>query len=274
MAQDLLIAQAYLESEDHRQKIVLSENLTRVGSNSDCKIILNDPVVSRRHALFRNIDGHWLLQDLGSTNGTWVNDKRIEKRTELNAGDRITIGRTKFVFCSEGRRSQSVLDKMFALQPYEFEKLIGQLFTKLGFDATVTNQTGDGGVDVEVIHKAVIFRGRYLIQCKSYNSSHKVTRPEIQAFHGRLAMEPRARGIFITTSSYTRGAQEAAELTGINLIDGKECGLWFSCRRHSPVAPFLHGLDRLAVDERHRRSGIASGFDMQALAQLVHDLLP
>jgi restriction system protein len=96
------------------------------------------------------------------------------------------------------------------------------LFAKLGFDATVTGQTADGGVDVEAIHKGVIFRGRYLLQCKRYNSSHKVTRPEIHAFHGRLAMEPRARGIFITTSSFTRGARKAAELTGINLIEGRE----------------------------------------------------
>ena len=111
---------------------------------------------------------------------------------------------------------------MFSLQPYEFEKLTGQLFTKLGFDATVTKQVADGGVDVEAIHKDVIFRGRYLIQCKRYNSSHKVTMPEIQAFHGRLAREPRARGIFITTSSFTRGARKEAALTGINLIDGRE----------------------------------------------------
>jgi pSer/pThr/pTyr-binding forkhead associated (FHA) protein len=220
-AQNSSIAQAYLESEDHRQKILLSEDLTHIGSNSDCKIILNDPAVSHRHALFRNIEGRWLLQDLGSANGTWVNGKRIERPTRLNPGDQITFGHTRFVLRSEREHSQNVLEKMFSLQPYEFEKLTGQLFTKLGFNATVTKQTADGGVDVEAIHKDVIFRGRYLIQCKRY-TAHKVTMPDIQAFHGRLAREPRARGIFTTTSSFTRGARKEAELTGINLIDGKE----------------------------------------------------
>jgi restriction system protein len=158
---------------------------------------------------------------LGSTNGTWVNGKQIDRPTELNAGDRIAFCRTRFVLRSEGGHSQSVLEKIVSLQPYEFEKLTEQLFAKLGFDATVTRQTVDGGVDVEAIHKGVIFRGRYLLQCKRY-TSHKVTRPEIQAFRGRLAREPRARGIFITTSSFTRGARKEAELTGINLIDGQE----------------------------------------------------
>jgi pSer/pThr/pTyr-binding forkhead associated (FHA) protein len=216
------IAQAYLDSEGRRDPMALKADLIRVGSSADCGINLDDPGISRKHAVFRNIDGRWLVQDLGSTNGTWVDGKRIEHPTKLNSGDQIAFGRVRFVLRSEGNGQQGVLDKIISLQPYQFEKLTGQLFTKLGFDTTVTKQTADGGVDVEATHKGVIFRGRYLLQCKRYNSSHKVTRPEIQAFHGRLAMEPRARGIFITTSSFTRGAQKAAELTGINLIDGQE----------------------------------------------------
>jgi pSer/pThr/pTyr-binding forkhead associated (FHA) protein len=216
------IAQAYLESEDSQETIPLNGDLIRVGSYFDCGIKLDDPGVSRQHALFRSIDSYWLLQDLGSTNGTWVNGERIERPKRLNANDRIAFGRIRFVLRNKGEPAQSVLDRLILLRPYEFEKLTGQLFTKLGFDATVTKQTADGGVDVEAIHKGVIFRGRYLIQCKRYNSSHKVSRPEIQAFHGRLAMEPRARGIVITTSSFTRGAQKAAELSGINLINGPE----------------------------------------------------
>jgi restriction system protein len=104
---------------------------------------------------------------------------------------------------------------------------VGVLFRRLSFETLVTRQVADGGVDVVAVNHGLIFRGRYLIQCKliqckRYNPSNKVTRPEIQTFHGRIAIEPRARGIFITTSSFTRGAQKFAELTGINLIDGQE----------------------------------------------------
>ena len=52
--------------------------------------------------------------------------------------------------------------------------------------------------------------------------SQGVEAEKSRAFHGRLAREPRARGIFITTSSFTRGSQKEAALTGINLIDGNE----------------------------------------------------
>jgi pSer/pThr/pTyr-binding forkhead associated (FHA) protein len=233
-AQNSSTARTYSEREDRKERIALKD-LSRVGANSDCTIVLDDATVFGSHAVFRNIEGcRWIVQDLGSTNGTWVNGKQIDRPAAVNVGDRIAFGRTRFVLRNEGGRSQSVLDKIVSLRPYEFEKLTEQLFGKLGFDATVTKQTGDGGVDVEAIHKGVIFRGRYLLQCKRYRS-HKVTRPEVQAFHGRLAREPRARGIFITTSSFTRGAQKEAELTGINLINGQE--LESLVVRHSLLAP-------------------------------------
>lgn len=53
-----------------------------------------DPKLSRRHALFRR-DGHrWLVQDLGSRNGTFVNGTAIEQPTRLRAGDEVRLGRT------------------------------------------------------------------------------------------------------------------------------------------------------------------------------------
>jgi pSer/pThr/pTyr-binding forkhead associated (FHA) protein len=64
------ITQAYLESEDGGEAIPLKADFVRVGSDPDSSIILNDPAVSGRHVAFRNLEGHWLLQDLGSTNGT------------------------------------------------------------------------------------------------------------------------------------------------------------------------------------------------------------
>ena len=47
--------------------------------------------------MFRKIEGRWLLQDLGSANGTWVRAERIERPTRLNVGDRILFDRTSFV---------------------------------------------------------------------------------------------------------------------------------------------------------------------------------
>jgi restriction system protein len=105
---------------------------------------------------------------------------------------------------------------------YDFEKKTAELFGKLGFESIVTKQSGDGGIDVVAVNNGVIFRDKYLIQCKRYNPRNKVSRPEVTGFYARIASEPGAKGIFVTTSAFTRGAREFVQSTGINPIDGEE----------------------------------------------------
>ncbi len=59
----------------------------------DADIIINDPMVSKRHAAIQIINGKLMLIDLNSTNGTMLNDKAINQQ-ELKQGDRISIGQT------------------------------------------------------------------------------------------------------------------------------------------------------------------------------------
>ena len=61
-----------------------------------CDVVFEHPTVSRRHAQLHHRDGSWVLQDLGSTNGTTINGKRIE-RCRLAPGDRVTLGRQAVV---------------------------------------------------------------------------------------------------------------------------------------------------------------------------------
>jgi hypothetical protein len=62
-----------------------------VGRHPSCDIVLGDPTVSRRHARLRFRDANWVLHDLGSTNGTLVNDAPVV-RCQLRPGDRVAIG--------------------------------------------------------------------------------------------------------------------------------------------------------------------------------------
>jgi FHA domain len=62
-----------------------------LGRASGCDIVLSDPTVSRRHARLRFRDGHWVLQDLRSTNGTSLNDTAVV-RCQLRPGDRLRVG--------------------------------------------------------------------------------------------------------------------------------------------------------------------------------------
>jgi pSer/pThr/pTyr-binding forkhead associated (FHA) protein len=61
----------------------------------DCDVNLIDPEVSRRHAEIRTSGGSLGIEDLGSTNGTFVNGSRVAADTALGVGDRVAIGATE-----------------------------------------------------------------------------------------------------------------------------------------------------------------------------------
>ncbi len=71
-----------------------------LGRSRDCDIQLADTNVSRRHAELRQEGASYWIVDLGSTNGTEVNGKRV-KRAKLQAGDTITLGSTEITFNRE-----------------------------------------------------------------------------------------------------------------------------------------------------------------------------
>jgi pSer/pThr/pTyr-binding forkhead associated (FHA) protein len=73
------------------------ESVARPGDTvgrSGSDIELADPEVSRRHAVVRVVDGKPAIEDLGSRNGTYVNDCRVDGITVLAHGDRVRFGRT------------------------------------------------------------------------------------------------------------------------------------------------------------------------------------
>ncbi|MGO8992013.1 MAG: GGDEF domain-containing protein [Polyangiaceae bacterium] len=64
-----------------------------LGRGTEADLWLEDPAISRAHArVVRRPDGHFAIEDLGSTNGTFVSGRRVEGRAELQSGDRIQIG--------------------------------------------------------------------------------------------------------------------------------------------------------------------------------------
>ena len=69
-----------------------------IGRSRDADLRLADPDTSRRHAKIDCANGRCVLQDLLSTNGTWVNGERIDEHV-LRAGDRIEIGSQEIAFC-------------------------------------------------------------------------------------------------------------------------------------------------------------------------------
>ncbi len=74
------------------------EAVTVIGRDLGCQICLDDEFVSQFHARVADNQGHYILEDLGSTNGTYVNERRINYPVDLRHGDRVKIGGTVMEF--------------------------------------------------------------------------------------------------------------------------------------------------------------------------------
>lgn len=70
-----------------------------IGRQSTCEFPIRQDDVSRRHAEIRFQDGGYVLYDLESTNGTYLNNERVEGMRNLLPGDRIEIGSSTITFC-------------------------------------------------------------------------------------------------------------------------------------------------------------------------------
>ncbi len=85
------------EQGNRLASVPLQGNL-QVGRADACQIKLSDTYVSSFHARIFSRDGQWYVEDLGSTNGTYMNQRRVTSPVEVRAGDRIRVGKTTLEF--------------------------------------------------------------------------------------------------------------------------------------------------------------------------------
>jgi pSer/pThr/pTyr-binding forkhead associated (FHA) protein len=81
-------------------RFALSEGTTTIGRHPDSDIFLDDVTVSRRHAEVRHAGSKFIVSDVGSLNGTYLDRERIES-ADLHSGDELQIGKFRLVFLSE-----------------------------------------------------------------------------------------------------------------------------------------------------------------------------
>jgi hypothetical protein len=79
------------------ERYALQAVLTRLGRHPDSEIALDDITVSRRHAEITRIGGVYFVRDVGSLNGTYVNQERIDEE-QLRHGDEVQVGKFRLVF--------------------------------------------------------------------------------------------------------------------------------------------------------------------------------
>jgi diguanylate cyclase (GGDEF)-like protein len=82
------------------RRYVLNGGVLRIGRMPDNEVALDDEAVSRRHARIERGSDGWLLMDVGSRNGTLLNERELAGQATLQRDDRIRIGSTIFKFLS------------------------------------------------------------------------------------------------------------------------------------------------------------------------------
>lgn len=83
-----------------RRVVVGAEGAT-VGRSRRCDVMVDDPNVSRTHVEIRPRGGSWVVTDLGSTNGSRLNGRRLDTPTVLKPGDELELGTTTLTFTLE-----------------------------------------------------------------------------------------------------------------------------------------------------------------------------
>ena len=86
-------AKLTLTADNQTKTYALPERGVKIGRDtSQCQLSLNDPDISSVHAMIACRNEQWILQDMNSANGTWVNGARVQGAVSLKSGDRIKFG--------------------------------------------------------------------------------------------------------------------------------------------------------------------------------------
>lgn len=153
-------------------------------------------------------------------------NKNVQEETDIKENDTPIENIDKSIKMISSRLSDELLEMILSKEPIFFERLVLDLLNKMGYafdDESViaTKYSNDEGIDGIIKEDKFGFNNIY-IQAKRWSGT--VGRPEIQKFLGAVAGQGGTKGLFITTSSFTRDAIEFAKKqlqVKLILVDGK-----------------------------------------------------
>ena len=153
-----------------------------------------------------------------------ITEEAVQPDSELDPTERLEAAHLEL----QTSLAEDVLDLVKKQTPQFFEVLVVQMMQAMGYggwskdSGSATQYTGDGGID-GIINEDPLGLETIYLQAKRYTDA-AVGRPDIQAFVGALEMKRARKGVFITTSRFSRDALEYVSLIEkkVVLIDGKQ----------------------------------------------------
>lgn len=114
-----------LNGRQRGHEFSLAEGTHRIGRDNGVEIWVHDDSMSRRHAAVIVDGGHFVLRDLDSTNGTWLDGLLKGTEKELSDGDRFKVGETEFRFFAPGSRPEQPVEVGVRPPPAEKQRARG-----------------------------------------------------------------------------------------------------------------------------------------------------
>lgn len=147
---------------------------------------------------------------------------------------------------SSEQNLEPTIARLQAIDGYDFEDFVADFFSEDGWDATVTQDSQDGGIDV-IAEQMSPFHQRAVIQAKSNSPDNKVGRPEIQQYSALLREDNQNdMAVVVTTSAFTRGAYDYGREHNVKLIDGAAiAGFIIARERHDLLDEYAPHVDEL-----------------------------
>lgn len=164
-----------------------------------------------------NLPVHPLAEDIGIAHSEYVITDRLSPQ------ERIAQAQAEM----HAALADEMMEKILSNTPKFFEQLVVDLLVKMGYGGThrdaarVVGQSGDEGID-GIINQDRLGLDVIYVQAKRYAPDRSISRPDLQQFVGALVGKGAGKGIFITTSKFTRDARDFRPAnTKLILIDGQ-----------------------------------------------------
>lgn len=187
--------------------------------------ILDDPSISLTSKYLAQFDEFQEFKSRGNEKDEQT-IVQVDTETPTNTPDESLQSAHKKL---DAALAANLLDNVRMASPMFFENLIVDLFVAMGYGGTsedagrALGQSGDNGVD-GVIDQDPLGVDRIYLQAKRYGPTNSVGSADIRDFYGALSIKKAMKGIFVTTSHFTSGAQQTVKDLGsrIVLIDGPQ----------------------------------------------------
>lgn len=154
----------------------------------------------------------------------------------------------------QGYSEEGIISNLMKMDPIAFENLVGDLFDRMGYEAELTKQSSDGGIDLSVsLTTPAGDSVKYVVQVKRYQEPVGVR--VVRELLGSMTVAGADKCIFVTTSSFTKESEKLAEDANVLLIDG--------CKLAELIVN--HGLGQLSDIAEDTDMSFATGTEKRVL---------